>query len=527
MTDKSPSLLPRYALCVALISSLFWGSLSQLDPFGLKSAVDLHSESLFMRLVGGPWYHSQAQDAITVVLIDDLYIQRLGEHWPMSYIQQDLLLNDILDLHPRAVFIDLLYSHDHSHPGSEDLAQYTETLGNPDVPVYLPFLIKDIQGLSTCDSPATGGDTPDPAELLVQNAVIPEVRQSGARFSYIGWTGCGNRYPARILGDEQYPTPAYALFRQICAEDNSPFPGCESLRNSTDNDTFAAPMVIRWGTGVSKEHQSALEKADIHCTRFDEQEPPTRFLFRQLLTMFTPDAMLSSTRERGLAERCTYTDTVHATWFLGASPEIRAYLKGMIENRVVLIGTQIEGVHDYIISPVNGRLPGVYTFGMALDNYLTYGDGYYKEMSDFTAWATEVLALMSIFLTTLLLWNLVASRWCQATDSPADRCRINLQSLMLFTIFRILLPLLFMLALSVLLWRVFHFAPLDWIGISLLAFVASPIALGDCLKASPLNELEDSIPLSLCRCCRRKCLSGASKPPPDQRPRQRPNHEDK
>ena len=99
-----------------LLTSLFWGGIAQLDPFGIKAAASIQSESVFMRMIGGPWYQSAAQDKITVVLIDDNYISQIKESWPISYIAQEMLLSDILAFKPKAVFLDLLYSHNHETP---------------------------------------------------------------------------------------------------------------------------------------------------------------------------------------------------------------------------------------------------------------------------------------------------------------------------------------------------------------------------------------------------------------------------
>ncbi|MEE9304185.1 MAG: CHASE2 domain-containing protein, partial [Thiotrichaceae bacterium] len=273
-------------LCTTLFASFFWGGLAQLDPFGFKTAADLHSESIFMRLIGGPWYASSAQNKITVVLIDDRYIEETGDHWPMPYMQQDLLLNDILGFKPKAIFLDLLYRHEHS----DGVDQLIDTVNQGDrkkeelIPIYIPYLVRDIQGINSCEP---HDKLLKPSSFVVHNSVLPQFRKSDVKPSYIGWTGCGNRYPSFIFGDRQLPTPAFGLYQTICKGNPSISPGCDQV-NRNDFGAFKAPMVIRWGTNVSLEHQSALKKADIQCLHFNRNEPMIRikYFFSQLWKMF-------------------------------------------------------------------------------------------------------------------------------------------------------------------------------------------------------------------------------------------------
>ena len=101
----------RSSLLGSLLIGLLIGVTAQFDPVGMKTAAALQSESFFIRLVGGPWYRSEAQDKITVVLIDDKYLAESNEAWPLSYEEQTQLLAGILARNPKAVFLDLLYLH--------------------------------------------------------------------------------------------------------------------------------------------------------------------------------------------------------------------------------------------------------------------------------------------------------------------------------------------------------------------------------------------------------------------------------
>src|SRR4051794_37560149 len=92
--------LSRSSLLWSLFAGLTIGIIAQFDPVGMKAAAALQSESIFIRLVGGPWYRSEAQDKITVVVIDDRYLFENKEAWPLSYNAQNELLQAILARNP-------------------------------------------------------------------------------------------------------------------------------------------------------------------------------------------------------------------------------------------------------------------------------------------------------------------------------------------------------------------------------------------------------------------------------------------
>ncbi len=483
MTKKTRSCKTEL-FCSALLASLFWGGLAQLDPLGVKTAAALHSETIFMRLIGGPWYQSEAQDKITVVLIDDNYIEQVGEHWPMSYIQQELLISDILAYKPQAIFLDLLYRH--KHGADADVQQLVGTIRQSQVndttsttvPIFIPYMVKDIEGLNTCNSDKHNQQY-NAESIVLKNSVIKEMQLSGAKEAYIGWTGCGNRYPSFILGDAQYKTPSFALYQSSCKKLGDLSKNCANTEKQNFN-AFADPMVVRWGLGVSEEHQSALSKAGITCLTIDEDNK-LKYFWSQLLRMLGQS--FSSTVERGKAERCTYTDTVHATWFLGMSPEIRAYMKEMIEDRIVLVGTQIEGVHDYVISPVNGKVPGVYLLAMALDNYYEYGSDYFKEMNGWLAAIVEIILLFGItfFVGVLWYWSCDRSGYVAIEKDIRLTGVEKIKGSVVVLIYKFIIPVILSLIFAMVMWH-FRFAPMDWIGVSLLSFIVNPVKIDNCFQ---------------------------------------------
>lgn len=461
----------RAGWVACFLSLLIVAALAQLDPFGFKTAASAQSEAIFLRMVGGPWYKSRARNEIVVVLINDAYLSEIGESWPMSYLAQDMLLTDILSHKPKAVFLDFLYRH--RHGSEEDLSQYARTVresgldrdGNS-IPIYLPSLVRDIEGLNTCTGDAV---PPIPsADIVVRDSVLEVMRPASDERAYIGWVGCGDRYPAYLAGNDSLQTPAFALYRHYCHAEGRGLPACGGTQ-ANDVSDFSDPMVIRWGTGVSEIHYAALAKGGVDCVRSTEINR-WGYAVKQLLRAM--GQALSSTRERGFAERCTYTDTLNATWFTGSSEELHDFLKTMIRNRYVLVGAQVDGVSDYILSPVNGQLPGVYLFAMALDNLMTMGKGYFTQPD---TWLVIVLEAITLF-AILMLSGYLHSRL---------RFSAGLGSVLLSVlVYKALIPLCVALSVASVMWSL-RMVPFDWLTVSALAliFVSAKPAEDD----SPLN----------------------------------------
>lgn len=459
--------------------------ISKFDPLGAKSASGLQSESVLLRL-SAPWYGSvdnPAQKKITVVLIDDQYLKKIKSFWPMSYLDQDQLLMDILDYHPQAVFLDLLYHHKHGE--AADLQQFVDTIAeaatktSPAVPISIPVLLKDIEGQSSCDV----NGLPlffTTQSIVVENSVIPELLDSPTHKTYVGWTGCSNRYPGFVIGDSQFPTPAFALYADHCRRQQTPLSrdtnSCAEVL-AGDLHAFVTPMMVRWGQGMSHSRQMGGKKSNICCTTLDCERLKNKWAYAWSQVKSAVRQCFSSSPDRGRMERCTYTDTLHATWFLGGDSN-REYLQGMLENRIVLIGTQIEGVHDMIHSPVNGQLPGVYLLAMALDNYLEYGANYYKDITGKKATAIEIITLfMTIFGMNWLRFKiLLIKQYHSFFSAPWRQEAVIAGQLFLY---KGLIPVSVCLPLAWGMWQL-RYAPMDWLGVALIAFVANPISIKDC-----------------------------------------------
>jgi len=87
-----------------------------LDPFSFTSYADRISRDLFVKLQS-PFYDSDARDDITLVLFheNELPIFSGGDaHWPPTFKEYALIIDQVLKAGPRAVFVDLLFMDGHA-----------------------------------------------------------------------------------------------------------------------------------------------------------------------------------------------------------------------------------------------------------------------------------------------------------------------------------------------------------------------------------------------------------------------------
>lgn len=499
-----------YKWLMILISCVLWTALVLLDPFGAKTAINAQSDSIFMRLIGGPWYQSEvnwyedevlAQEKITVILIDNNYVKSVGEEWPMSYLEHDLLLNNILDFQPKAVLYDVFFQFNHESSSSEGLHQWITTLKGREMPIFIPSLMADLGSKSSCrpdlpfENNEIGGHLINKPFLSSKVDGSDGVCFDGVCFEdvYVGWQGCSGHYPSFIMQNKQFPTPAFALYQAVCDEKNSQFAkGCSFFRTeegvaSVNLDPFKKAMAVHWGAGSTQRHFELFDdsKYGSECKVFDDRDPFDRFFysFQQLSHMLSQ--AFSTSIQRGKAEPCTYTDTLHATWFLASPPEeLHKHINDMIKDRIVLIGTQIDATNDYILSPVNDNVPGVYLHAMALDNYLNYGQNYYKEIDSLVLFSLEVISLwLALFIAVWLnsklkvekkiAWMLTVSKGVFSIELIQDMI-VEMWESILFIVMRIVITVLMGLAAAFFIWSM-GYAPLDWLGVLVLSYAVLPV----------------------------------------------------
>lgn len=341
--SKKPPLFTRRRCCLALLIGL----LAILDPFGLASSSDKASAEWFNRMLSSS-YPSTGQQQVAVVLIDDAYLMRNNTSWPMPYGEQSKLFKRLLAYKPKAVFVDLLYSHDHSlgdpAQGSQLLANVFERYQRQGIPLFL------------ANTGVRRGADGQPNTL----APFAKVSQPAV----VVWDGVDDAYPLAFSAPLRVmETPAMALYREFCKTQV-----CERLPRNAQAAVDSPPIAVQWGLNLAPEQARIKDIGD--CAPAPHVLPRWMTQLAQAVFWRIDDSALA---------RCPYSLTVSASDLEVSAPEDQALIAQLLRDRLVLVGASITSTGDVVQSAVHGQIPGVYLHAMALDNLVTRGMDYDRE----------------------------------------------------------------------------------------------------------------------------------------------------
>lgn len=336
------------------------------DPLGLSSATDKASEQFFNRLLSA-FYSDRGQQQIVLLLLDDAFLLRHDLHWPLPYQEQAKVLARLLHYRPQAVFVDLLYSHDHSRANEtpQVLANVFARYAQQDIPVLLA---------------STGQTLPqtNQADTLSELAKVTKP-------AIIQWDDQGDRYPLTVTGSDgqPLPTPAQALYQEYCQRQT-----CELREMAAD----APPIAVQWGLHTAS--QQPLLSNSQHCQlRSSALAETFQMVLTALFWRFSTPATLP----------CPYTLTLNAAELETTLPEERALLRSVLQGRLVLVGADITGAADRIHSPVHGQIPAVYQHAMALDNLITLQADYYRDPPSLGDTSLDVISIVGLVFAAAIL----------------------------------------------------------------------------------------------------------------------------
>ncbi|MGF6693966.1 CHASE2 domain-containing sensor protein [Metapseudomonas resinovorans] len=338
--------------------------LALLDPFGLTSSTETASAQWLNRIFASN-YSPSGQQQIVVVLIDDAYLLRNKTYWPMPYSEQSKLFKRLLAYQPAALFIDLLYSHDHSRgdprQGSQLLANVFSRYQHQSIPLLL-------------------ANTGQPRGEDGQINVLPRFASVSSP-ALVTWSGYGDRYPLAVqtpVGSME--TPALQLYRHYCREH-----ACKTLPASAEESVQAPPIAVQWGLDLAPQQ---AQIADIsHCTAPGVLDQLGQAIFWKL--------------GNSAQVNCPYTLTLSASDLEASSVEDRALLRQLLTDKLILVGAHITSASDLVQSPLHGKIPGIYLHAMALDNLITQGMDYDRDPSNLI-WGIDWLDLVEVALLLLI-----------------------------------------------------------------------------------------------------------------------------
>ncbi len=378
-----------------------------VSPFGLADAAQARSQQISARLLA-PFYSSAAQDRIAVVLIDDQTLEYRGVGWPPQYIYYSDVIRRVLEHRPAAVFLDVMVEHPRPYDDSlaiarEDLRAVVNQSG---IPVYLAVSAPGRQSLLGSEG-------------------------EGLHSAVTSWRNLGDGYPLRLdgstgeqgqvfdlaqgLGSEAIDdavkavpggtalplgrpadsrSPAWLLYESVCADGGEQcrepaadtraalLPDDKELPRDPETGLPKQPgvaMHVRWGIArpVLKQAQLAgIDKND--CLRTEKALFPEKAIWMVEQAGHSLVSGVFSGLDEDRRPLCppflvVGEEQLDVMAFPG-DPELEGELS-LLEGRVVLIGTRLQGAHDLIDTPVQAKMPGVLIHAMALDNLMHWGAG--------------------------------------------------------------------------------------------------------------------------------------------------------
>jgi CHASE2 domain-containing sensor protein len=307
-----------------------------LNPFGFSDLTQRYTQDISNLLVSGPYlYPETGRDQVSVALVEDDTLSRLGMPWPWSYGTQARLLDTLLAYRPRAVIVDLLFVDPRRDATLPELLDEIARYRRAHIPLYF-----------TGSTDAAPGTPPLRLELAASGVRVLDP-------TILVNQGIVRQYPAtgQCLGERQ-SSPCASLALQVY-RDLYPRAPLAPLRGL---------MEIVWGTRTNPVNAKWMRVTDENGAAHScGENQDMGWLRRTWLAFFDPSSVRSS---------CPYTGVIPAEALIDGRED--ADVTALAHNRIVFYGASLSGVQDKSFTPVNGLIASVFVHAMALDNLISF-----------------------------------------------------------------------------------------------------------------------------------------------------------
>ena len=323
----------------------------------------------------GAVYGEGRRDDIRVLLIDDMALADAGQEWPARYGYSARLLRAMAQYRPKAVFVDIYYGAQREDDSLPALLRQVCALHEQGTKVFLAasrnrrdeyVLRPELEELAgKCFEKVAVKYTPDELDRLAWNYTLA--------------------LPGAHHDEHGMKSAALALY--------------ETGGATVPVEHHA--MALTWGSQpaahgvgwVTSSHGPGADES--YCRR------P-----HNLLAELSPPGVRNAFYDDGNKPLCVFHETIRAGQLMSTTPEQDARLRQLIEGKVVLVGTALSDFSDVVLSPLHGRIPGVYLHAMALDNLMVFGDDYARAMHlslDWNNLKLPVFLVIAMLIVTLPL----------------------------------------------------------------------------------------------------------------------------
>lgn len=350
----------------SLLHATVWLAVLRADPFGMSTAADRVSESVFLRLYP-VMYPGAWREKVHVVMIDEAQLplpvgEGASSEWPIRFEDHAALIKRLVGFKPKAVFVDVLF----------------DTKKGRD-----PQVLADLIGELPSSSPvvfAAYRDAAKQAQIIEPLRALPYEGKRPALNGFVELTAPMNHYQ---LGDGEGRLSAAAAIYNATLD---PAKLSERLTRETSD------MLLAWGNTLSEANARFSECAAIVDAPESRWHALATAVQAGLERAFSDGAVDEKVSWERL-QPCPYHSETAAREVFSAPPSVLAQ---RFEGAYVFVGAAISGSGDMVVSPVHGQLPGVYLHAMALDNLLTFKGA--PLTTSGWAWLPQVVL---VFLCTL------------------------------------------------------------------------------------------------------------------------------
>lgn len=403
----------------------FWALFKFIDPLGLETATKRASATIF-NAISAPFYGMSSDMThrhVAVVAINDVTLHEFATSYPLAYSFHIRTLNQILDAHPAAIFVDLRMQNELTGQSLNDFRPVIQRAKDMGVPLLF----------GRGDDGA--GDPPLPEPLTQSQGYTEGIEEASGAYPLIV------EHEGRDAEEEGPPVSAnaaYDLYSRLCGRDG--WGGrCPGFRP----EDFKLPMIIQWGIEPDPAQHLVSDLSG----------------FWQVRCQAAPDWLPADIRRNAAARhigrvarrlRCGRLGTTLALgWHytfghqspgkyafafypltIGAeqldtrpdgTPDTAPPMLSLLKGRAVFYGTDLRDQHDDVYIPAIGRVPGAVAHAMAFDNLAVYGRRYFHEPAEAHWLDSAELAELAIWICFALYMTIRREQWQTGTHDLAQR----------------------------------------------------------------------------------------------------------
>ncbi|MDD1781119.1 CHASE2 domain-containing protein [Enterovibrio sp. ZSDZ35] len=361
-----------------------------IDPLGIRVSAEKHYEDHILRLLS-PFFSEKVSNKVTVILIDEAFLEKT-ERFPVNYTNLSRLLKVTGYHQPNAVFFDILQHHKHS----DRFERWLKTLDKTNFPVFM----------------ASDPEYDSPTRLKNPDSIRSQLN-AVSTFVSVSWSGEKHYYPLSVTAYEQdIPSAALALYRVYCEK-----MALKCQKNQT-NSSYENSMVIQW-TNKFDSHQNKFRYVGEACNALPKSNIGS--MFETLWTLLVQGLIPEEKLDDKLRNKCPPVLTISAHSLIQPGASKSPILKEAIQGRLVLFGYHLSGGTDTVISPVHGKLPGVYNHAMALENLLEKGENYWNVPASTGFFNLSIADIFEIAIQISVLFTVIWYRYSHLETNDASQ----------------------------------------------------------------------------------------------------------